>query len=134
MQSSQYYPLGLVRTETSAKKLMKEIDHCGLENVWVCDVTKLDPKSDNGFPNGLVDAEAMVICTSAVPKMRKRSLVKALAKIPFKVATGKKAFNFRDLEFYYNKGQHPELVDYEGQKAQIDLAKKLGVKHVVLVR
>lgn len=134
MKSSQYYPLGLVRTEASAKKLMKKVDDCSLEHVWVCDVTKLDPEGDAGFPNGMADAEAMVICTSAVPKMRKRSLVKALLKIPLKIVSGKKAFDFRDLQFYYSEGQHPEKVDYEGQKAQIDLAKKMGVKHVVIVR
>lgn len=112
---------------------MKEVDSCGLEDVWVCDVTKLDPKGDAGFPNGMADAEAMIICTSAVPKMRKRSLIKTFLKIPFKIISGKKAFDFRDLQFYYREGQHPEKVDYEGQKAQIDLAKKLGVKHVVMV-
>lgn len=133
MRSSQYYPLGLVRTEKSAKKLMKEVDSCGLEHVWVCDVTTLDPEGSAGFPNGIADAEAMIICTSAVPKMKKRSLAKALLKAPFKSIRGKKPFDFRDLQFYYNEGQHPENVDYKGQRAQIDLAKKLGVKHVVIV-
>jgi uncharacterized protein YbjT (DUF2867 family) len=132
MKSAQYYPLGLVRTEAKAKKLMKEVDGCGLEHVWVCDVTTLDPSSDE-FPNGLADTEAMIICTSAVPKLRKRSLLKAFLKIPLKVARGEKAIDFKDFQFYYKDGQHPEKVDYEGQKAQIDLAKQLDVKHVVLV-
>ena len=37
---------------------------------------------------------------------------------------GKKAFNFRDLQFRYSKGQYPEKVDYEGQVKQFELAKK----------
>lgn len=135
MKNSLYYPVGLVRTETSAKKLIKQVE-CGLENIWVCDVTCLDPNgeaNDNGLPNGLTDAQAMIICTSAVPKMKKRSLARAFLKMPFNVVRGRKAFNFRELQFRYADGQHPEKVDYEGQIAQIDLAKKLGISHVVLV-
>ena len=43
----------------------------------------------------------------------------------------KKAINFRDLQFKYKENQYPEVVDYVGQKKQIDFAKELGVKHVV---
>ena len=133
MQDSRYYPLGLVRTESSAKKLIKDVQ-CGLENIWVCDVTELDVKNQDGLPKSASEAEAMIICTSAVPAMRKRSLAKAFLKMPFKILRGQKAFDFRSLEFYYKPGQHPEKVDYEGQVKQIDLAKQLGVSHVVLVR
>lgn len=133
MQDSRYYALGLVRTESSAKKLIKEVQ-CGLENIWVCDVTQLNEQNNDGLPKGINEAEAMIICTSAVPVMRKRSLAKAFLKIPFNVLRGQKAFDFRSLEFYYKPGQHPEIVDYEGQLKQIDLAKQLGVSHIVLVR
>jgi len=132
MQDSRYYPLGLVRTESSAKKLIKDVQ-CGLENIWVCDVTELDVQNQDGLPKSASEAEAMIICTSAVPAMRKRSLAKAFLKMPFKILRGQKAFDFRSLEFYYKPGQHPEKVDYEGQVKQIDLAKQLGVSHVVLV-
>ena len=134
MQNSRYYPLGLTRCEQSAKKLIRDTPECGLENIWVCDVTKLNPQHPGSVPSGASDAEAMIICTSAVPRMRKRSLVKAFAKIPWNYVTKRKGFEFRSLEFYYDEGQYPEKVDYEGQKAQIDLAKKLGIPHVVLVR
>lgn len=133
MKDSRYYPLGLVRTESSAKKLIKNI-HCGLENIWVCDVTELQGPKQSGLPKGVNEAEAMVICTSAVPMMRKRSLAKAFLKMPYNFLRGRKAFDFRSLEFCYKPGQHPEKVDYEGQLAQIDLAKNLGISHVVLVR
>lgn len=128
-----FYPVGLVRTEKSARKIIKEVDGCGLENVWVCDVTQLDPSTESGLPKVLKDAEAMIICTSAVPKLKKRSLAKALLKLPLNVVRGKKVIDFQELQFIYGPGQHPEKVDYEGAVAQIDLAKKLGISHVVLV-
>jgi len=121
--------VGLVRTEKSAKKLIKET-HCGLDKLVVCDITKIE---DDGVPKKLENAEAMIICTSAVPVINKLSILKALLRVPLNFFKGKKAFNFRDLSFEYKSGQYPELVDYEGQKNQIDLAKKLGVKHVVIV-
>ena len=74
-----------------------------------------------------------MICTSAVPQISKLSLIKAMMKIPTNMLTGEKAINFRDLQFKYKPGQNPEKVDYVGQKKQIDFAKKLGVKHVILV-
>ncbi|KAL7533572.1 hypothetical protein ACHAXR_005316, partial [Thalassiosira sp. AJA248-18] len=64
----------------------------------------------------------------------KTSVIKAMMKIPMNIFTPKKkAINFRDLQFKYKPGQYPEMVDYVGQKKQIDFAKKLGVKHVILV-
>jgi hypothetical protein len=72
----------------------------------------------------------MVICTSAVPQISKLSVIKAMLKIPLNILTpNKKTINFRDLQFKYKPGQYPEMVDYVGQKKQIDLAKKIGVKH-----
>ena len=85
-------------------------------------------------PQGLEGTEYMVICTSAVPVLSKLSLVQALLKAPLNVIRGKKAIDFRSFRFKFKNGQYPEKVDYEGQVAQIDLAKKLGVKRVVIVR
>mmetsp|Transcript_4070 Transcript_4070/g.8959 ORF Transcript_4070/g.8959 Transcript_4070/m.8959 type:complete len:389 (-) Transcript_4070:420-1586(-) len=134
--------VGLVRSEASAKKLIAKTK-CLLEEVVISDVTqmqfdKLDDDDDNDdkhpWPYALDDTEAMVICTSAVPQISKRSVLKAMLKIPLNILTPKKkAINFRDLQFKYRPGQYPEMVDYVGQKKQIDFAKKLGVKHVVLV-
>ena len=41
--------------------------------------------------------------------------------------------NSRSLKFTWKAGQYPEMVDYLGQVAQIDLAKKIGVEHVIIV-
>lgn len=132
--------MGLVRSEASAKKLIAKTK-CALEEVVISDVTQMQFDNDGGsgrdshpWPYALDNAEAMVICTSAVPQISKLSVFKAMFKIPLNVMTpNKKAINFRDLQFKYKPGQYPEMVDYVGQKRQIDFAKKLGVKHVILV-
>ena len=133
--------VGLVRSEASAKKLIAKTK-CALEEVVISDVTNMEFDNEGGsgsardsshpWPYALDDAEAMIICTSAVPQISKTSAIKAMMKIPFNVLTPKKkAVNFRDLQFKYKEGQYPKMVDYVGQKKQIDFAKKLGVKHVV---
>ncbi len=129
----RFQAVGLVRTEKSAKKLIKE-SQCDLSQVCVCDVTKIDEFGDNGLEKALLGADSMIICTSAVPKISKSSVLKQFLKIPINVLSGKKAFDFRSLKFTYASGQYPEKVDYEGQMAQIDLAKKLGISQVVIVR
>jgi len=129
---ANYDPIGLVRTEKSAKRLIQNVKFC-LERIWVCDVTKLDPNENAGLPKGLSDAKAMIICTSAVPKLRKRSVVKALLKVPVNILSRKKAFQFREVQFRYDKDQYPEKVDYLGQVAQINLAQRLGISHIILV-
>lgn len=130
---------GLVRSEASAKKLIAKT-RCPLEEVVVSDVTGMrfdvpgEGREAHPWPYALDGADAMVICTSAVPQISKLSVIKALLKIPLNVLNpSKKAINFRDLQFKYRPGQYPEMVDFIGQKKQIDFAKKLGVRHVVLV-
>mmetsp|Transcript_24741 Transcript_24741/g.52479 ORF Transcript_24741/g.52479 Transcript_24741/m.52479 type:complete len:376 (+) Transcript_24741:91-1218(+) len=131
--------VGLVRSEASAKKLIAKTK-CLLEEVVISDVTQMsfdnleDGRDQHPWPYALDGAEAMVICTSAVPQISKTSVIKAMLKIPLNILNPKKkAINFRDLQFKYKEGQYPEMVDYVGQKKQVDFAKKLGVKHVVLV-
>ena len=126
--------VGLVRSETSAKKLISKTK-CELNEVVVCDVTNMEfgGEDDHPWPRILDGAEAMVICTSAVPQISKSSVIKAMLKAPINVLSGEKAINFRDFKFKFKPGQYPERVDYVGQTKQIDFAKKLGIKHVVLI-
>ena len=128
----KFEAVGCVRSESSAKRLMKEVPNCRLEQLAIVDVTNMDPASEQ--PKLLEDADAMIICTSAVPKISKSSVIRQMLKIPLNVIRKRPAINFRGFRFRYQPGQHPEKVDYEGQKKQIDLAKKLGVKRVVVVR
>lgn len=128
----EFDAVGLVRTEKSAKKLMKDVK-CGLDHVVVSDVTQLTVNEESGIPRGLSGAEAMIICTSAVPYISKLSVIKAMMNIPLNVLSGKKALNPRDFQFRFRPDQYPEVVDYLGQVTQIDLAAKLGIKHVIVV-
>lgn len=127
-EDRRFNPVAVVRTDRSGKKLIKDT-HCGLDQVVVCDVTQL--KSSD--PPKCVGAKAMVICTSAVPIISTRSLIQSTLKIPWNLLRGRKAVDFRSLQFKYKRNQYPEKVDYEGQVMQIDMAKQLGVKHIVVV-
>mmetsp|Transcript_39054 Transcript_39054/g.85617 ORF Transcript_39054/g.85617 Transcript_39054/m.85617 type:complete len:343 (-) Transcript_39054:374-1402(-) len=147
-ESPSYSAVGLVRSESSAKQLMRDVPNCGLDQLVIVDVTEMDGISSSGSDNSneegsenengtvphlIEGAEAMIICTSAVPKISKVSVIKEMLKIPLNLMSNKPALNFRGFRFRYKPGQHPEIVDYEGQKKQVDLAKKLGVKRVVVV-
>lgn len=127
LKDSRFEPLALVRSEKSGKKLRKAVPQTELNQVIVCDITKPDQLSN------IPACDAMVICTSAVPTVSKRSLLVNFLKIPFNVVRGKKAIDFRSLKFVWKNNGYPEKVDYEGQIAQIDFAKKSGIKHVVVV-
>jgi hypothetical protein len=130
-KDDRFHPLALVRSEKSGKTFVKTMG-CGLDQVIVCDVVN-DLVVDNP-PQGLENTDCMIICTSAVPVLSKRSLIQALIKAPIQIVQGKKAIDFRSFRFKFKNGQYPEIVDYKGQIAQIDLARKLGVKRVVIVR
>lgn len=125
-----------MRSEASAKKLRHDVPQTGLAQIIVCDIASLaaagadDPSFDDGLLGG---CKAMVICTSAVPVLMKRSLVKALLLIPWNVIRGKRAIGFDTFRFKWKMGQTPQQVDYQGQKAQIDVARQLGMERVVLL-
>jgi len=70
--------------------------------------------------------QALVICTSATPQIKKRSIVKLLLSKLLRRPGGRPTFRFPP------RGT-PEEVDYYGCLAQIDAAKAAGVSHVVLV-
>mmetsp|Transcript_38610 Transcript_38610/g.54346 ORF Transcript_38610/g.54346 Transcript_38610/m.54346 type:complete len:268 (-) Transcript_38610:619-1422(-) len=129
MEDPRYDPIALVRSANSAKKLVKSMD-CGLERIIVCDICN---ENIMDTLEGMEGTEAMVICTSAVPQISKRSLITSLLKVPWNVIRRGKAIDFRSLHFKFKNNQYPEIVDYQGQMAQIDLAKKLGVARVVVV-
>lgn len=130
-EPGKFSPKALVRSQSSGKKLCKAVPQTDLSQVVVCDVTTLI--EGESVPHALEDCKAMVICTSAVPSVSKLCLLKTILKIPFNLIRGRKAVDFRSLQFVWKNGQYPELVDYKGQIAQIDLAKRLKMEHVVVV-
>ncbi|GAB4242500.1 MAG: SDR family oxidoreductase [Stanieria sp.] len=74
-----------------------------------------DIKDRASLETALAGCSALVILTSAVPKM----------KAP--PQPGERP------QFGYEPDGMPEIVDYHGQKNQIDAAKQAGVEHIVLV-
>jgi len=106
----KFEPKALVRSEKSGKALRKAVPSTGLDQIVVCDVTKLD---ELGISPDLDNCDSMVICTSAMPTISKISLFKALIKAPFNIIRRKKAIEFRSLKFVWKKGQYPEKVSIE---------------------
>lgn len=105
-RSGQYVARGLVRTEESKEKIG------GADDIFVGDIRIADT-----IAPAVEGIDALIILTSAVPKM----------KPGFDPSKGERP------EFYFEEGSYPEQVDWIGQKNQIDAAKAVGVKQIVLV-
>jgi hypothetical protein len=131
-ENPRFEPKGLVRTEGSARKLLDDREiKCPLEHMVISDITS--PTFEDDMPSGLRGMDAMVICTSAVPRISRLSLAGAILKAPWNMVRRKAPVDFRKLQFKWKNGGYPEVVDYHGQVAQIELAKKLGMQKVVIV-
>nr|BAJ86066.1 predicted protein [Hordeum vulgare subsp. vulgare] len=105
-RADQFVARGLVRTPDSKSK----ID--GGDDMFIGDIR------DTGSIAPAIDGiDALIILTSGVPKM----------KPGFDPSKGGRP------EFYFEEGSDPEQVDWIGQKNQIDAAKSIGVKQIVLV-
>lgn len=105
-RSEKYTARGLVRTEESKQKIG------GADDVYIGDI-----RNTESLVPAIQGIDALVILTSAVPKM----------KPGFDPTKGGRP------EFYFEDGANPEQVDWIGQKNQIDAAKAAGVKQIVLV-
>ncbi|XP_047042986.1 uncharacterized protein At5g02240-like [Lolium rigidum] len=105
-RAGQFTARGLVRTQDSKAKIG------GGDDVLVGDIRDLV-----AIAAAVEGIDALVILTSAVPKM----------KPGFDPSKGGRP------EFYFDEGSDPEQVDWIGQKNQIDAAKSIGVKQIVLV-
>lgn len=119
LQRSEYSPVAVVRTESSKKKLIKETN-CDSSQVAVCDIS--DP---NALSTHFSGAEKLILCTSAVPQIKKRSIVKVLL-LKLIGKTGRPEFRFRE-------GGSPYFVDWLGAKNQFDAAKSAGINQVVVI-
>lgn len=125
-----------VRSGDAASKLQTELPElvAAHNGVFVVDVAKLGREAqaessaleDPQLAAALKDADALVIVTSGVPQIMKRSLVWLMVS----KLIGKKGVR---PSFRWKKGEEPKLVDWYGQKAQIDSALKAGVKRVIIV-
>ena len=104
-QSEVFDVIGFARSEEKIKEIFGSS-----EGFFIGDIA-----DKSGLETALTGCDALVIVTSAMPKM----------KAPPK--EGERP------EFYFEPGGMPEEVDWNGQKNQIDIAIKLGIKHIVLV-
>lgn len=105
---NEFVPVGIVRSEESRQALL-ESGGISESSVVVCDVT--DPVA---CAAAMQDCDAAVICTSAKPS-----------------PTGAMDEESGRPIFGYPNGQ-PDVVDWMGQKNQIDAAKKAMAKHVIV--
>jgi uncharacterized protein YbjT (DUF2867 family) len=115
---------GLVRSEVKAADLENDV-YPVFEGSKVAVADVLYPPS---LQSNFAGAEAVVICTSAVPSMKKRSMAKlALMKIVGKSGRpGPGAFRWRS-------NLSPQEVDYKGALNIFNAAKDAGVRRIVLV-
>ena len=101
----EFEAIGLARSPQKVEELFGST-----EGFFIVDI-----KDKSGLSSAIEGCDALVILTSAVPKM-------IASPLP-----GERP------QFEYELDGMPEIVDYYGQKNQIDAAKKAGVKHIVLV-
>jgi nucleoside-diphosphate-sugar epimerase len=129
--------VGTVRSGSALLTLKSDVPEFAIaaNSVAVVDVAALgraaeagtDPlTADPELKQALEGADALVIVTSGVPQIKKRSLVWVMiAKL-----IGKQGVR---PQFRWKAGEEPRLVDWWGQKAQIDAAIASGVKNIVIV-
>lgn len=117
----QFVPFGLARSNKAAKKLRSV-------GASTSQVIRSDIMDTAVLAKHMSNAkiQSLIICTSATPQIKKRSILKIMLLKLLRRPTGRPTFRFPP------KGT-PEEVDYYGCIAQIDAAKKAGVNHVVLV-
>lgn len=104
-QPDKYNPIGFARSPDKARELFDST-----EGFYFGDI-----RDRASLETALVGCQALVILTSAIPKM----------KAP--PQPGERP------QFMYESGSMPEIIDYQGQKNQIDAALEAGVEHIVLV-
>ena len=97
--------VGLARSPDKVKELFGSTDGFFLGDI----------KNKSDIAQALTGCQALVILTSAIPKM---------------VAPPQPG---ERPQFTYDADGTPEIIDYQGQKNQIDAALEAGIKHIVLV-
>ena len=116
-QEDDYETVGIVRSKKSAKQLK----YYGAEDDQIVVGDILDEGGAELLAKALEGADRLVVCTSAVPKIRKRSLIPVIWARIFKKPGVRPTFTFK-------ADQMPEQIDWIGQKMQFDAAKAAGVE------
>lgn len=113
--------VGIVTSDESKAKLLKATPGADEESVKVCDITS------GSLTGALEGCDSLVVLTSAVPSLKKRTL------LPFMILNKLFGMTSVRMGFRWKRGQTPEVVDFIGGKAQINAAIEAGVKKVVWV-
>lgn len=119
MKSGRYDVRALVHSEKSKLQLLNQIEFLHESKVSVGNI-----ESKESIAEAFKGAKAVIVATSAVPKLIPWSL------IPFLLA---KLFRRKGKLRFTWKGGKPEQVDWEGQKNQFDCAKENSADQVVVV-
>ena len=122
LSSDKWNPIAVVRTEKSRKKLISKTK-CSDANVICSDI--LDEEKLLASFNS-VDAEKLILCTSAVPKIKKRSIVKIILYKLIRKEGGRPDFRFI-------QNGDPYHVDFIGATNQFKAAKATGTIDQVVV-
>jgi uncharacterized protein YbjT (DUF2867 family) len=119
LESQKYDPIALVRTDSS-KKDIKKLGGKD-DQIVAADIT-----NEKVLERVFQGAHAVVLCTSAKPKIKPLSIVKVFIA---------KLFNKSNVrpEFTFPPNGDPYFVDWLGAKNQIDAAKADKVKKIVVV-
>ena len=120
-QNAAVSPVGFVRSKKAVKTLRK----AGASD---SEIIKGDTTDEASLTSAMAGCDSVILCTSAVPQILKRSLVKLLFK-----KTILRSKEPGRPEFKFGPGGTPEEVDWLGAKKQIDAAKAAGVKRFVFV-
>ena len=118
IQSSLYDPVAVVRTEKSAQALRKKIGN-------KCDVVVADVTDVSCLTSAFTGCKKLVMCTSAVPKIKILSILKVFILKLFQQTSRP--------EFYFLPNGEPYSVDWLGAKNQIDAAKAAKIEQFVFV-
>jgi uncharacterized protein YbjT (DUF2867 family) len=103
--SNDWEAYGFARSQTKAEEIFGST-----EGLYFGDI-----REKNTLEPALKGCDALIIVTSATPKM----------KAP--PAEGERP------EFYYPDEATPKIIDYQGQVNQIDVAKEVGSNHIILM-
>lgn len=115
-RTDEFSPVGVVRSDASAKQLREwgATD----DQIFVGDIVR--EGGEKVLAEALEGADRLVVCTSAVPKIKPLSLVPVILAKIFKREGVRPKFTFKE-------DQMPEAIDWLGQKKQFDAAKAAGV-------
>lgn len=122
LASDKWNPIAVVRTEKSMKKLIKKTK-CESANV-ICSDLLDEAKLTADFK--AANAEKLILCTSAVPKIKVRSIIKTLLFKLIRRQGGRP-------EFRFIANGDPYHVDFLGASNQFKAAQEASLDQVVVV-